>query len=442
MSLFSQGLTPRLRPLSTRKSATMSVLDVGTSKVVCLIAELQPAEGNDRLKGRTHLARIIGIGHTRSMGLKGGAVVDLEAAERSVRQAVDAAERMAKVEVQSVIVNQTGGRLGSQSFTASVDLRIGSVADQDVKRVLAAAASHSVRPGRAVLHALPTGYALDGQAGVTDPRGLMGRTLSVDMHVVTGEGSAARNMMLAVERCNLTVEAVVATPYASGLSSLVDDEAEMGVVIIDMGGGTTSIGVFAQGHIMHVDGVAVGGQHITMDLARGLSTRVSAAERLKTLYGSTMSTASDERDIITVPSVDEDERDQQNHVPKSQLVRIIRPRVEEILELTRDRLKAAGFSNEAGRRVVLTGGACQLTGLPELARSVLGGQVRIGRPLGIKGLPEAAKGPPFAAAVGLLVYPQVAHIEHFEPRSSGGYLATGTDGGYFGRVGRWLKDSF
>jgi cell division protein FtsA len=442
MSLFSQGLTPRLRPLSTRKSAIMSVLDVGTSKIVCLIAELQPTEASDQLRGRTHLARVIGIGHTRSMGLKGGTVVDLELAERGIRQAVDAAERMAKVEVQSVIVNQTGGRLGSQSFTASVDLRIGSVADQDVKRVLAAAASHSVRPGRAVLHALPTGYALDGQPGVTDPRGLMGRSLSVDMHVVTGEGSAARNLMLAVERCNLAVEAVVATPYASGLSALVDDEAEMGVVLVDMGGGTTSIGVFSQGHLVHADGIAVGGHHITMDLARGLSTNVAAAERLKNLYGSTMATASDERDIITVPSVDDEDRDQQSHIPKSHLVKIIRPRVEEILELVRDRLKAAHFSDQAGRRVVLTGGACQLTGLPELARSVLGGQVRIGRPLGIKGLPEAAKGPPFSGAVGLLIYPQMAHIEHFEPRSSGGYLATGTDGGSLSRVGRWLKDSF
>lgn len=440
MSLFSQGLTPRLRPISSRKSATLSVLDVGTTKVVCLIAELMPMESGERLKGRTHLARVIGIGHTRSMGLKGGAIVDLDAAEKAVRQAIDAAERMAKVEVRSVIVSQTGGRLGSQSFAASVDLR-GAAGDHDVKRVLAAAASHSVRPGRAVLHALPTGYALDGQPGVTDPRGLMGRQLAVDMHVVTAEGAASRNLMLAVERCSLEVEAVVATPYASGLAALVDDEAEMGVVLVDMGGGTTSIGVFAHSRLMHVDGVAVGGHHITMDLARGLSTKVSAAERLKTLYGATAATASDERELISVPSVDDD-RDSGQHLPRSHLARIIRPRVEEILELVRDRLKAAGFAGEAGRRVVLTGGACQLTGLQDLAREVLGGQVRIGRPLGIKGLPEAAKGPPFAGAVGLLIYPQVAHIEHFEPRSSGRYLATGTDGGYLSRVGRWLRESF
>lgn len=437
----SQGLTPRMRPLSSRKSATLSILDIGTSKVVCLIAELNPAEANERLRGRTHVARIIGIGHQRSLGLKGGAIIDLESAERAIRAAVDAAERMAKVEVQSVIVNLTGGRIASQHYAAGVDLRAGSVGDSDVKRVLAAAATHAIRPGKAVLHALPTGYALDGVPGVLDPRGLIGGKLSVDMHVVASEASAARNVMLAVERCHLEVEAVVATPYASGLSVLVDDEAEMGVVVVDMGGGTTSLGVFSGGHLMHADAIAVGGNHITMDVARGLSTRVSAAERLKTLHGSCISSASDERDMISVPQVDDDERDTPNYLAKSHLVRIIKPRVEEILELVRDRLTQAGFSAQAGRRVVLTGGACQLTGLPEAARRILGGQVRTGRPLGIKGLPEAGKGPAFAAAVGLLVYPQVAHVEHFEPRAGAAYFATGTDG-YFSRVGRWLKESF
>lgn len=441
MSLTSQGLTPRMRPLSSRKSATLSILDIGTSKVVCLIAGFNPAEANERLRGRTHVARIIGIGHQRSLGLKGGAIIDLESAERAIRAAVDAAERMAKVEVQSVIVNLTGGRLNSQHYAASVDLRGGSVGDSDVKRVLAAAANHAIRPGKAVLHALPTGYALDGSPGVLDPRGLIGGSLSVDMHVVASEAAAARNVMLAVERCHLEVEAVVATPYAAGLSVLVDDEAEMGVVVVDMGGGTTSLGVFSGGHLTHADAIAVGGNHITMDVARGLSTRVSAAERLKTLHGSAIASPSDERDMIAVPQVDDDERDMPNHLSKSHLVRIIKPRVEEILELVRDRLKAAGFSAEAGRRVVLTGGACQLTGMPEVARRILGGQVRTGRPLGIKGLPEAGKGPSFAAAVGLLVYPQVAHVEHFEPRAGASFFAHATDG-YFSRVGRWLRESF
>jgi cell division protein FtsA len=178
-----------------------------------------------------------------------------------------------------------------------------------------------------------------------------------------------------------------------------------------------------------------------MDIARGLTTRVSAAERLKTLYGSAIASSADDRDMIAVPQVDEDERDVANHLPKSHLVRIIKPRVEEVLELVRDRLKSAGFASQAGRRVVLTGGASQLVGLPETARRILQGQVRVGRPLGIKGLPEAAKGPAFSAVVGLLVYPQVAHIEYFEPRSSGLFQSTGTDG-YFSRVGRWIRESF
>jgi cell division protein FtsA len=436
------SLTPRLKPLSPRKSAVLSVLDIGTSKIVCLVARLDPVAESDLLRGRTHRARIIGIGHQRSRGLKGGAIVDLDAAEHAIRLAVDAAERMAKVEIRSAIVNMTGGRLGSQSYHAEVKLRGTGVGEGDVHRVLEAASSAASLPGRTVLHALPTGFALDATRGINDPHGMVGETLGVDMHVVSSDQNATRNLMLAVERCHLDVEAVVATPYAAGLAALVEDEAEMGVAVVDMGGGTTSVGVFAGGHLVHTDAVAVGGNHVTMDIARGLATSVTHAERLKTLYGSTIATASDDRETIAVASVDEDERDSVNHVPKSQLVRIIRPRVEEILELVRDRLKAAGFSAQSGRRVVLTGGASQLTGLVELARTTVSKQVRIGRPLGVQGLPEAAKGPSFAAPVGLLVYPQVAGLEHFVPRQSGGVLlGTGTDG-YFSRMGRWIKDSF
>ena len=442
MSLRDHGLTPRLKPLSTRRSATLSVLDIGTSKVVCLVAELRPVENGEALRGRTHLARVIGIGHQRSLGLKGGAVVDLEAAETAIRQAIHAAERMAKVEIQSVIVNLTGGRLGSHHFEADVPVRAGMVCATDIHRVLEAASGHTLRPGRAVLHALPTGFSLDGQKNLVEPSGMIGQKLGVDLHVVTGESAASRNLMLAVERSHLRVEAVVATPYASALSALVDDEADMGVAVLDMGGGTTSVGVFASGHLVHVDAVAVGGHHVTMDIARGLTTRVSAAERLKTLYGAAISSPSDERDMIAVPQVEDDEeREGAHHVPKAQLVRIIRPRIEEILELVRDRLKNAGFAAQAGRRVVLTGGASQLVGLPEVARRILQGQVRIGRPLGIKGLPEAARGPSFSAAVGLLVYPQVAHVEHFEPKSQG-YFAEGGHDGYLSRMGRWIRDSF
>ena len=438
--MTTRYVTPRMKPLSARKTTILSVLDVGTSKVACLIARLMPAEPSDMLRGRTHRCRILGIGHQRSRGMKGGAVIDMEEAEQAIRLAVDAAERMARVQVESVIVSVTGGRLGSNMFSGGVRLGGKPVSEADTHRVLEAAASHTAQQGRAVLHSLPNGFAVDSTTGVRDPRGMMGDELRATMHAVSCDGVAVRNLMLAVERCHLNVEAMVATPYAAGLSALVDDEAELGAALVDFGGGATTIGVFANGRLTHVDGFAVGGNHITMDIARGLTIRLSDAERLKTLYGSCISTASDDRETISVRMVGDD-GDHAQHIPKSHLVRIIKPRVEEILELVRDRLKAAGFGPQAGRKLIITGGASQLTGMPEAARQIISSQVRIGRPLGIQGLPESAKNPAFAAAVGLLVYPQVAGLEHFEPRRNVGYAATGTDG-YITRVGRWLKESF
>ena len=433
-------IPPRMRSISARKSAVLCVLDVGTSKVACLIAKLIPAEPSDMLRGRTHQCRVLGIGHQRSRGIKGGAVIDMDEAESAIRLAVDAAERMAGVEVSGVIVTTTGGRLSSQHYSAKVSVGGKAVSDFDVHRVLEASSTTTARQGRAVLHSLPNGFSLDRTRGIRDPKGMIGDELGADMHVIGCDAAAARNLMLAVERCHLTIEALVATPYAAGLSALVDDEAELGVALVDMGGGTTSTGVFAGGHLAHVDAVAVGGNHVTMDIARGLTTRLSDAERLKTLYGTAISSASDERETVAVLHVGDDP-DQPTHLPKSHLVRIIKPRVEEILELVRDRLKEAGFAAHAGRRLVLTGGASQLTGVAEAARRIISPQVRIGRPLGIHGLPESAKNPAFAAAVGLLIYPQFAGIEHFEPRGQAPVQATGTDG-YMSRVGRWLKDSF
>ena len=430
----------RMRPISARRSAILCALDIGTTKVVCLIAKLSPAEPSDMLRGRTHRCRILGIGHQRSRGIKGGTVVDMEEAEKAIRLAVDAAERMAGVEVTGVVVNVTGGRLSSQHYSAKVGVGGRAVSDYDVGRVLEAACATTVRQGRAVLHSLPTGFALDQTKGIRDPKGMIGDELGATMHVIGCDTAATRNLMLAIERCHLSIEAIVATPYAAGLSALVDDEAEIGVALVDMGGGATTTGIFEGGNLTFVDSVAVGGNHVTMDIARGLTTRVADAERLKTLHGSAISSASDERDTLSVAQVGED-ADHASHIPKSHLVRIIKPRVEEILELVRDRLAAAGFSPKAGRRVVLTGGASQLTGVPEVARRIISPQVRVGRPLGIHGLPESAKSPGFAAAVGLLIYPQFAGVEHFEPRPMAAFKATGTDG-YVSRVGRWLKDSF
>jgi cell division protein FtsA len=432
--------TPRMRQIPPHKSAVLSVLDVGASKVVCLIARLTPMERSDSLPERTHRCKVLGIGHQRSRGVKAGAIVDLDGAENAIRLTIDAAERMAGVEVDSVVVAMSGGRLSSRLYEAKTPLRGKAVGAHEIHRVLEAAAAAGAGPGRVVLHAAPTGFRLDATRGVRDPKGMIGEELGAEMHVASCDAAPARNLALAVERCHLGVAAMVAAPYAAGLSTLVDDEAELGAAVIDFGGGSTTVGVFVGGRLVHVDAVALGGHHVTADVARGLSVSLADAERLKTLYGACIASPSDDRDSIAVHRVGDD-MDQSSYLPKSELVRIIRPRVEEILEFVRDRLKAAGQAAHAGRQLVLTGGACQLTGLPELARAIVSSQARIGRPLGVEGLPESAKSPAFAAAVGLMVYPQVAGVEHFEPRRSqrgGG----GADDGYVARVGRWLKESF
>ena len=432
---------PRLRPLSLKRATTVTVLDIGSSKVVCMIGRLTPHEGGQLLAGRTHSVEVVGIGHQKSRGIKAGVIADLDAVEGAVRLAVDAAERMAGITVDSLIVNVSAGRLRSDVYSAAIDLGGHEVAAADLRRVLMVAAQQSLTSDRAALHSLSTGFALDGDRGVREPLGMYGDELGVDMHVVTAEKAPLKNIELCVNRAHLTVEAMVATPYASGLAALVDDEIEMGCAAIDMGGGTTTISVFAEGKFVFSDAIALGGYHVTSDLARGLSTRFEDAERLKVVHGSAIKASPDDREAVSVPSMGDDERDQPTHVPRSLLGKIVCARVEETLELIRDRIQRSGYGPVVGKRVVLTGGASQLTGMPEAARRILARNVRIGRPLGVGGLPVAAKGPAFSTAVGLMIYPQVADVEvHTSGRGSLASVA-GT-GNRIVRMGQWLKQSF
>jgi len=434
------GLTPKMKPVSPRRAAVVAALDVGTSKIVCLIARLEPQGPQEVLRRRSHGVRVLGFSHTAASGMKAGSVVDLVEAEEAIRQAIDIAETDAGVQLESVVVSLSGGRIASERFIANVELAGGAVGENDIARVLAAASRHSVRDGRAVLHSLPIGYALDATTGIREPRGMLGRRFGVNMHMVTTDVATVRNLMLSVERSHVGIEAMAASPYVAGLAALADDEADLGAACIELGAGTTTIAVFSGGRFVHADGFALGGHHVTMDLARGLNTRIADAERIKAIYGSVLSGGADERDMIAVPPVGDDEREPPQFVTRETLTRIVKPRVEEILEMVRDRLAASPFAAEPRGRVVLTGGASQLAGLADLAAHILKRQVRIGRPLGVAGLPEAAKGPAFAVAAGLLVYPQAAHVEHFEPRKTR-QLMTGT-GGYVTRVGRWLRESF
>ncbi|MGB6540220.1 MAG: cell division protein FtsA [Xanthobacteraceae bacterium] len=440
MSALNYGLTPKMKPISPRRSALVAALDIGTSKIACIIARLRPHPPQQILTRRSHAVEVVGFAHTGARGTKAGGVVNLAEAEDAIRHAVDSAERMASVEIESVVLSISAGRLASALFAAEIDVAGSAVSAGDIARVLAAGGRQSRRDGRAVLHSLPVSYSIDGANGIRDPRGMLGARFGVDMHIATADIAAARNLILAVERCHLSVEAMVASPYVAGLSVLADDEADLGAAVIDMGAGTTTMAVFLGGRFVHCEGFALGGLNVTMDIARGLNTGIADAERIKTLYGSVLIGGSDEADMIAVPPISGDEREQAQFVSRASLVHIVKPRVEEILEMVRDRLAVSLFAGEPRGRVILTGGASQLNGLPELAARILGRPVRTGRPLGIAGLPDSAKGAAFAAAAGLLVYPQAAHLEHFEARG-GRYLMNGT-GGYLARVGQWLRQSF
>lgn len=436
--MITESMTARLKPVQPGRTSLVAVLDIGSTKMCCIIARLTPRPEGRALKGRTHVVEVIGFGYGPSSGIKSGVVSDIDQAEQAVRSVVGMAERAAGLTVESVIANVTAGRLGSETFSASVALGGQEAERRDIVRVLRAVNERSVRPERSIVHALPIGYALDGQKGVVNPKGLVGEKLSVDVAVVSAETLAMRNIELVLHRCHLELEALVATPYASGLSTLVDDEAQLGVAAVDFGGATTTVAVFSDNNLVFVDAIAMGGHHLTLDLARQLSISVADAERIKALYGSVLPGQADERELIPVLPVGSGPEEAPGQIARSSITRILRPRIEEILTTVHDRMQATGMMDVCGRRFVLTGGASDLTGLNEVARRILARNVRNGRPMGISRLPETAKGPAFAAVCGMLIYPQICAGEYVEPRPA--RRLTGSDG-YFARVGGWLRSA-
>lgn len=434
---------PQMKPLSKKRPTVISVLDIGSSKVCCIIGRLTPCVVGELLPGRSHDIEVIGVGLQAARGIKSGVIVDLQNAEKSIRLAVDAAERMAGVTVESLLVNVSSGRLTSEAFSTEIELGDRPIQPSDVSQLLQLGAEHALKPDRSVVHSLPIGYSLDGEHGIANPCNLFGSRLGVDMHVVTAENTPLNNVELAINRSHLSVEAMVATPYASGLAALVEDEAELGVACIDMGAGTTTISVSVGGNFVYADALAIGSHHITMDLARGLSCRMEDAEKIKVLYGSALTGSRDHEATVNVPMIGDASGEQGQQVARARLTRIILPRVEEILELIRGRLARSGFGGAIGKRIVLTGGGSQLNGICEVSKRILGQKVRVGRPMGIKGLPVSAKGPAFSTAVGLLIYPQVAALEKFSsPQNFNNYSDEKRSGGRLSHWGQWLKEGF
>lgn len=410
------------------RGSVLAAVDVGSTKVCCFIARIE----------RGDAPRIIGIGHQVSRGVKNGVIVDLDAAATSILNAVHAAEQMSGETIDEVVVNLSGGFPPSRIVNVEVSTAGREIGEAEMRRVLER--GHQIREPseRNVIHSIPVGFSIDGSRGIRDPRGMFGQTLGVNMHLVTAHPAAVRNLTSAVGRSHLEIAGIVVSPYASGLACLVDDEMELGVTVIDMGGGTTTVGVFFDRNLIFADTVPVGGAHVTNDIARGLSTPVAHAERMKTLYGNAIPSPADERETIAVPQVGEEDDVQPNHVPKSLLTGIISPRLEETFELVRNRLEASGFDKVAGRRVVLTGGACQLPGTRELAGLILDKQIRVGKPVRMQGLAEATGGPAFSTGLGLL---QFAMSERAEtPRAA--RAASEEPGGLFGRFGHWIRENF
>jgi len=410
------------------RDGIVAALDIGSTKVCCFIGNVDDLG----------IIRVAGIGHQASKGIKAGAVVDMEAAEQAVLSAVHAAEQMADVTIRSVYVNVNSGHPGSNSYYFEHPLRGGAIDDGDVRRLLHECGADAEDTTRSLIHAIPVGYKVDGENGIRDPRGLHGSSFGVRMHKVTASSSSIHSLVTCVSRCLLDIADVVASPYAAGLGCLVEDEIDLGVTVIDMGGGTTSIAVFYDGALVFVDSIQIGGNHVTNDIARGLSTPVPQAERLKTLFGNCLSSHADDRETITVPQVGAEDDAKSVQIPKSFLVGVVAPRIEETLELVRARLEASGLDKLAGRRVVLTGGACQLPGVVELARQILNKQIRLGRPRGLTGLAEATAGPAFSACAGLLSFA-------VDDRGDARGVALpkhDTNGGLFSRIGRWLRENF
>lgn len=408
---------------------SIAVLDIGTAKIVCFIAHIDSA---DEIK-------ITGIGHQLSKGIRSGIITDFAEAEASIVSAVHAAEQMAGETAESVLVSLSGGNLTSRSATVEMTMLGDEVSDRDIMDIIEQGRASVAHSESDIVHCIPVSYYLDGARGIMDPRKMYGKKLGADLHIITGLPSVTRNLAHCVGRCHLNVAEYVASPYASALSVLEEDEKQLGVTLVDMGAGVTSFCVFAGGKNVYTDAIPVGGSHVTSDIARGLSTSLSHAERLKTLHGSATPSASDDHVMIEVPPLGEEEYDEANTMPRSMLVGVIRPRIEEIFEMIRSKLELAGMSSVAGKRVVLTGGASQLLGVREMASSLLGKQVRLGRPRQLPGLAESVSGPAFSTALGMVEYVVKKPMEEqmFDLNRRRGSLTAG-----FEKVVSWFKENF
>lgn len=425
--IFSAASRPK--SLGALRERTLAVLDVGSSKAAVLVATV--GSGGD--------LRVIGYGHTECHGVRGGLITDMDKAERSIRTALDIAERMSGTAIDKVYVIGALSNLYSEIVGVDVDLNGHAVEQADIDRALAEGRNQIVLGNRDLLHALPAAFWVDNARDIQNPEGLFGQRLGVEMHVIAAETGPLRNLEACVHNASVGVIQVIATPVATGYGCLAYEEKQLGVACIEIGAGVTTVSIFAGGMMVGCATIPIGGSAITQDIARILMTPEIHAERIKTLHGVPIAVPADNHDMIEVPPLVAEEGMEPLRVPKSYLCTIIRARLEEIFTEVHTVLEGMGFTGPGASRVVLTGGVAQLPGINHFAQSILNKSIRTGRPMDMAGLPDVALGPGFSALVGALRY-AVSNPKDARQFSSSERLDMPR--GSLARMGRWLRATF
>jgi cell division protein FtsA len=375
-----------------RKDDWIVGLDIGTTKICAVVAE-PTASGVD----------VIGIGTHPSRGLRKGVVVDIDATVDSIKHAVEEAELMADCEITSVYAGIAGGHIEGFNSHGIVAVKDHEVSESDVRRVIDAAKAVAIPMDREVIHVIPQEYIIDDQDGIREPLGMSGVRLEAKIHIVTAAVTSAQNIVKCANKAGLNVVDIVLEPLASAEAVLADDERDLGVCLIDIGGGTTDIAVFADGAIKHTCVLGLGGYHVTNDIAVGLRTPFEEAERIKKRFGAASARQLGSDDVITVPSVG---GRRPREVSRKILCEIIEPRIDEILTLSRQEIVKAGLEDKIPSGLVLTGGCAALAGIGDLAEEIFEAPVRVGQPWRVGGLQDVVKSPMYATGVGLVLYGQ------------------------------------
>ncbi len=399
-------------------------LDIGTSKVVAIVADITP-------EGQTE---IVGIGSHPSRGLKKGVVVNIESTVQSIQRAIEEAELMAGCQIHSVYAGIAGSHIRSLNSHGIVAIRDHEVAQSDVDRVIDAARAVAIPADQRVLHVLPQEFIIDEQEGIREPIGMSGVRLEAKVHLVSGAVSAAQNIVKCVRRCGLDVDDIILEQLASGYAVLTDDEKDLGVCIADIGGGTTDIAVFTEGSIRHTAVIPIAGDQVTNDIAVALRTPTQHAEEIKIKYACALTQLASPEETIEVPSVGDRPA---RRLARQTLAEVVEPRYEELLTLIQAELQRSGYEELLAAGVVLTGGSSKMEGVIELAEEVFHMPVRLGVPQNVTGLAEVARNPIYATGVGLLHFGG----QHREGRRMEAKLGGGIKG-VWGRMRNWFQGDY